>query len=157
MSREEVLASTGMSAAHFDRAAEIAMALFRFGVERSKARGLILVDTKYELGIDPAGEIVVIDEIHTPDSSRYWLASTYPERFARGDEPESLDKEYLRRWLADAGFRGDGDVPEVPSSVRVRAAAKYIEAYELITGQAFAPDESEPVARIRQNLARYIR
>jgi phosphoribosylaminoimidazole-succinocarboxamide synthase len=152
MSREEVLASTGMSAAHFDRAAEIAMALFRFGVERAAARGLILVDTKYEMGLDPSGEIVVIDEIHTPDSSRYWFSSTYEARFGRGDEPESFDKEFVRRWLANAGFRGDGPVPELPAEVRVEAAKRYIEAFEMITGETFVPDEAEPIARIDAHL-----
>ncbi len=152
-SREEILAEGRISAEHFDRAAEIAMTLFRFGRELSRSRGLILADTKYELGLAPDGTVVVIDEIHTPDSSRYWQASSYEERLARGEEPESFDKEYVRRWLAAEGFTGDGPVPTIPDDVRVEASRRYIAAFEAITGDAFVPDESEPTARIRAALA----
>ena len=153
MSREEVLASTGMSPEHFDRAAKIALDLFEFGAERAGERGLILVDTKYEMGIDTNGDVVVIDEIHTPDSSRYWFRSTYDERFDKGEEPESFDKEYLRRHLASMGFKGDGPVPDLDPAVRIEAARRYIEAFEMITGQTFVPDEKEPIARIDAALA----
>lgn len=153
VSREELLDMDAMPAEHFDRAAEIAMALFAFGQERAAARGLILVDTKYEMGLAPDGDIVVIDEIHTPDSSRYWYAEDYEARMAAGQEPRSLDKEYVRRWLAEqAGYRGDGPPPALPDHVRVEAARRYIAIYELITGQAFAPDTAEPARRIAANL-----
>ena len=95
-SREEILAISGMPAADFDRAAELAMALFRDGQRVCAERGLILVDTKYEFGKTPDGEIILIDEIHTPDSSRFWFQNTYEERFAAGQDPESFDKEYVR-------------------------------------------------------------
>ncbi|MDI1477846.1 phosphoribosylaminoimidazolesuccinocarboxamide synthase [Polyangium sp. y55x31] len=151
-SREEILAEGVISARDFDEAAEMVMALFAFGQKRCEERGLILVDTKYELGKTKDGRIVVIDEIHTPDSSRFWFARTYDERRARGEEPESFDKEYVRRWLAGTGFTGDGPIPTIPDEVRVEAARRYIEAFETITGQAFVPDLEDPHVRIRRNL-----
>ncbi|MDI1434358.1 phosphoribosylaminoimidazolesuccinocarboxamide synthase [Polyangium sorediatum] len=152
-SREEILAEGVISARDFDEAAEMVMALFAFGQKRCEERGLILVDTKYELGKTKDGRIVVIDEIHTPDSSRFWFARTYDERRARGEEPESFDKEYVRRWLAGTGFTGDGPIPTIPDDVRVEAARRYIEAFEAITGQVFVPNLEDPHARIRRNLA----
>jgi phosphoribosylaminoimidazole-succinocarboxamide synthase len=110
---------------------------------------LILADTKYEMGLAPDGTLTVIDEIHTPDSSRYWYASDYEERLARGEEPRSLDKEYVRRWLAgEAKWSGDGPPPVMPDDVRLEAARRYIASYELVTGQTFVPDAREPLARI---------
>jgi phosphoribosylaminoimidazole-succinocarboxamide synthase len=132
------------------------MALFRHGQALCEARGLILVDTKYEFGKTPAGEIVLIDEIHTPDSSRFWYLESYAARFARGQAPEGLDKEYLRRFLADRGFRGDGPIPTIPDTVRVEASRRYLTAVERITGRTFEPDLSEPLARIRSNVERYL-
>jgi phosphoribosylaminoimidazole-succinocarboxamide synthase len=152
-SRDEILARTGMSARDFDAAAEIAMALFTAGSRWCAQQGLILVDTKYELGKDPDGRILVIDEIHTPDSSRFWFAGSYEERFARGEEPESFDKEYVRRWLAAQGFQGDGPIPPIPDEIRIEAARRYIAASERITGVDFVPDLEDPSARIRRNLA----
>lgn len=151
-SREQILALTHMAEADFDRAAELAMALFAEGQRICAERGLILVDTKYELGKTPEGEIVLIDEIHTPDSSRFWYAATYDERFGAGEDPESFDKEYVRRFLAAEGFRGDGPIPHIPDDVRVEATRRYIEAIEQITGAPFEPNLDEPIARIRKNL-----
>lgn len=153
VSRGDILASGVVTPDEFDRAAEIAMKLFAFGQAECEKRGLILVDTKYELGVAPDGEIVVIDEIHTPDSSRYWFRASYPERLAKGEEPESFDKEYVRRWLASVGFTGDGAIPAIPDQVRVEAAMRYITAYETIVGEAFVPDEEEPLPRLKRNLA----
>jgi phosphoribosylaminoimidazole-succinocarboxamide synthase len=113
---------------------------------------LILVDTKYELGVDAAGELVVIDEIHTPDSSRYWYAEGYTEALRRGDDPKSLDKEYVRRWLQERGYHGDGPPPTLPDDVRCEAAQRYIETYERITGRVFEPATDEPATRIRRHL-----
>ncbi|HSU39416.1 MAG TPA: phosphoribosylaminoimidazolesuccinocarboxamide synthase [Polyangiaceae bacterium] len=152
-SRAEILALTGMPPAEFDRAAELAMTLFREGQRICAERGLILVDTKYELGKTPEGEIVVIDEIHTPDSSRFWYEKSYGERFAAGRDPESFDKEYVRRWLVEQGFRGEGPIPTIPDHVKIEAVLRYIEAVEQITGQPFVPNLEEPQARLRKNLA----
>ncbi|MBI5538037.1 MAG: phosphoribosylaminoimidazolesuccinocarboxamide synthase [Deltaproteobacteria bacterium] len=151
-SREEILAMGQITAADFDAAAEMSMALFAFGQKLCHERGLILVDTKYEFGRTPDGRIVVIDEIHTPDSSRFWFEGTYGERMARGERPDSFDKEYVRRWLSAQGFSGDGPIPVIPDDVRIEAASRYIETYETITGEPFVPDTSSPIERIRRNL-----
>jgi phosphoribosylaminoimidazole-succinocarboxamide synthase len=151
-SREEILAMGHIDTRDFDRAAELAHALFAFGQTRCAERGLILVDTKYEFGKTKSGEIVVIDEIHTPDSSRFWFAQTYGERLAKGAEPESFDKEYVRRWLAAEGFTGEGPIPTIPDDVRVEASRRYIEAFETITGAAFVPNLEEPHARMKRNV-----
>ncbi len=151
-SRDEILKLTGMPADDFDRAAELSQLLFAEGQRIAKERGLILVDTKYEFGKTADGEIVVMDEIHTPDSSRYWFSATYDERFNAGDSPESFDKEYLRRFLAAQGFMGDGKIPEIPDEVRVESTVRYRIAVEQLTGQAFVPDLTDPLPRIRKNL-----
>jgi phosphoribosylaminoimidazole-succinocarboxamide synthase len=149
VSRDELLAMGRISPDVFDRAARIAANLFAEGQRRAAERGLILADTKYEMGLDANGDITVIDEIHTPDSSRYWYADDYAQRLERGEEPRSLDKEYVRRWLAnEAKWTGDGPPPVMPDDVRIEAARRYIASYELITGKTFAPDTREPVARI---------
>jgi phosphoribosylaminoimidazole-succinocarboxamide synthase len=151
-SREEILATGKVTARDFDEAAELAMALFAEGQRVCASRGLILVDTKYEFGRTPEGKLVVIDEIHTPDSSRFWQASTYEERFRAGQDPEPLDKDYVRRWYLGQGYRGDGPPPALTDDVRVGAAERYIAAYEQITGQPFVPDEEPPLPRIVRNL-----
>lgn len=153
VSRDELLAMGRISPELLDRAAALAAALFAAGQRHAADRGLILADTKYEIGLDrsrDAGDqLVVIDEIHTPDSSRYWYADDYEARLARGEEPRSLDKEYVRRWLAhDAGWSGDGPPPIMPDEIRVEAARRYIASYEIVTGQPFEPDPREPIARI---------
>jgi phosphoribosylaminoimidazole-succinocarboxamide synthase len=149
VSRDELLAMGQVTADEFERAAAIAAALFEVGQRRAAERGLILADTKYEMGTTPDGDIVVIDEIHTPDSSRYWYADDYHERLAKGEEPRSLDKEYVRRWLSgEAKWEGDGPPPTLPDDIRVEAAKRYIKSYELVTGRPFVPDTAEPVARI---------
>jgi phosphoribosylaminoimidazole-succinocarboxamide synthase len=149
VSREELLAAGTISEDEFARAAKVAADLFAFGQAEAAARGLILADTKYELGVDAAGDIVVIDEIHTPDSSRYWYADDYAARLAKGEEPRGLDKEYVRRWLSgEAKWEGDGPPPTLPDEVRVEAARRYITTYELVTGTAFVPIVGDPVARI---------
>ena len=152
VSRAEVLEMGLLSPAEFDEAAQMCARLFAFGQAESLRRGLILVDTKYEIGRRPDGALCFIDEIHTPDSSRYWYADDYDDRFARNEEPRGLDKEYVRRTLADQGYRGDGPPPKLSDDVRCEAARRYIQVCELITGQRFVPDTEEPIARIRRNL-----
>ncbi|HVP28140.1 MAG TPA: phosphoribosylaminoimidazolesuccinocarboxamide synthase [Myxococcota bacterium] len=151
-SREQLIERGLVDAELFDRAAGIAHRLFAEGQRFAETRGLILVDTKYEMGLDERGEIVVIDEIHTPDSSRYWYRDRYERAMRDGRDPEALDKEYLRRWLVEQGYKGEGPVPEIPVEVRCEAARRYIEAYEQVTGRAFEPDTEEPLARLRRNL-----
>jgi phosphoribosylaminoimidazole-succinocarboxamide synthase len=152
-SREDIIALTGMNPDEFDRTGEMALGLFKRGQQICAERGLILVDTKYEFGRTPEGDIVVIDEIHTPDSSRFWFADSYEERFDAGQDPESFDKEYVRRWLVSRGFRGDGPIPTLPDEVRVEATSRYLESVERITGEPFKPHLGpDPVSRIRRNL-----
>jgi len=153
VSREELLAMGRIEPELFDRAAEIAAALFAEGQRHAAAQGLILADTKYEMGLAPDGTLTVIDEIHTPDSSRYWYADDYQSRLEAGEEPRSLDKEYVRRWLSgEAKWSGDGPPPIMPDEVKIEAARRYIASYELVTGTTFVPDTGHPIDRIAQAL-----
>jgi len=153
VSRGEILAEGRISEADFDRCAEMAMTLFAEGSRIAARSGIILVDTKYEVGRKPDGTIVIMDEIHTPDSSRFWYEKSYAETFGAGTDPEGLDKEYVRRWLArEANYRGDGPPPIVPDDVRIEAARRYIEAFERLTGTTFEPDTRDPASRIPKNL-----
>ncbi len=151
-SREELIASGTITAERYDEAAATGSALFEAGRRWAESRGLILVDTKYEMGLDREGRLVVIDEIHTPDSSRYWQRDGYERALSQGGDPAQLDKEYLRRWLGDQGYRGEGQWPEIPVDIRCEATRRYVEAYEQITGSAFEPDTRPIVERIRGNL-----
>jgi phosphoribosylaminoimidazole-succinocarboxamide synthase len=153
VSREQIIARGDVGAEDFDRAAALGLKLFDHASKVCAARGMILVDTKYEFGKTPDGELVVIDEIHTPDSSRYWFANTYEQRMAEGKAPESFDKEYVRRWLADQGFRGDGPAPTLPDDVRVEAARRYIEACDAVSGRTFVPNLEVPAERMKRTLA----
>jgi len=151
-SREEILDKGTITERDFDLAADMAMKLFSAGQKLCAERGLILVDTKYEFGKTKTGDVLVIDEIHTPDSSRFWLASTYDERFASGVDPEPLDKDFVRRFYTALGYRGDGPAPELPPEVRIGAAKRYMEAYEKITGESFVANTEDPLPRIAKNL-----
>ena len=131
-----------------------AKALFKRGEEIASARGLILVDTKYEFGLDEYGELTLIDEIHTPDSSRYWKADTYNARFKEGKDPEYFDKEFLRLWFKDnCDPYNDKVLPKAPPELVAELSRRYIEIYETITGKSFVHDFSQPiVVRITNNL-----
>ena len=144
--------------AEIDRVKDHAFALFKRGQEIAATRGLILVDTKYEMGYDAEGVLRIGDEVHTPDSSRYWIAATYEERLRAGKEPESLDKEFFRLWLKEQGFVDDGRPrPAVTDDVRVMLAERYINLYEKMTGQSFAiPKDADVIGRIQKNLKNYI-
>lgn len=152
VSREELLAMGQISERDFDEAAEYARLLFAHGRSVAASRGLMLVDTKYEFGKTPEGHIVVIDEIHTPDSSRYWEADSFEARMSAGEDPQSLDKEYVRRWLKEVGYGGDGPPPAIDVDVRIEASRRYIEACERVSGAAFVPNTDAPIPRIRTNL-----
>lgn len=136
----------------FDLLERQALALFAWGQEKAAERGLILVDTKYELGRTPEGRIVLIDEIHTPDSSRYWYVDGYDTAMRDAEDPKALDKEFVRRWLVDQGFRGEGAPPPLPDEIRTEAALRYIETFERITGTVFEPSTEAPLPRLRRNL-----
>ncbi len=156
ISRQQILDRGLVAPDIWRRVEEIALELFARGTELAARQGLILVDTKYEMGLSPDGQIILADEVHTPDSSRYWIASTYRERHARGEEPESLDKEFLRLWLRERGI-SDDNIPELDDDIRVRVAERYIDLYQRVTGEEFRAEISdEPVTeRIRRRIAPY--
>lgn len=149
---DEVVERDLVDAELWERVQAAALAVFRRGSELGAAAGLILADTKYEFGVAADGELLLIDEVHTPDSSRWWVASSYEERLAGGQEPESLDKEVVRRALADVGYRGDGPVPELDDSVWAATAARYVDAYERLTGSTFVPATYPAGPRIGRTL-----
>ena len=155
MSPQEIIQRGVVTQEQWNELAEKSLALFKRGAKIAGENGVILVDTKYEFGLTPEGEIILIDEIHTPDSSRFWIADTYEEKFKAGEEPDNINKEFLRLWLRGQGYMGDGPVPEVPDEVRVETAMKYIEAYERITGQKFEVPSGDPIPRIQENLKPY--
>lgn len=136
----------------------IVFGLFQRGAEIAARNGLILVDTKYELGLDENGEVTLIDEVHTPDSSRYWLALSYEERIAKGLEPENIDKEFLRLWFKDhCDPYHDKDLPKAPDDLVVELSSRFILLYEMITGKPIEIDLTLPVqTRIAKNLAEYL-
>ncbi len=155
VSRAQAIGEGLVDAATFDAAADLCLRLFEFGTRHARRRGLILVDTKYELGRRD-GQLLVTDEIHTPDSSRYWFADTYEARFAAGQDQRKVDKEYVREWYAARGYRGEGEPPPLPDAVRIEAARRYLQVYELITGRAFVPAEGPALARLERNLRPFI-
>ena len=154
LSAAEILERGLLSREHWDQASDYALKLFARGQAMAAERGLILADTKYELGLDEDGRIVLADEIHTPDSSRYWLASSYQDRFERGERPESFDKDFVRAWVSARCDPYREPVPPIPEELVLQTAEVYVRAFETITGQAFAPPAAdEPVLqRIRRNL-----
>jgi phosphoribosylaminoimidazole-succinocarboxamide synthase len=154
VSRAEVLRRGLMTPGELDEAEALALALFRRGREVAAARGLILVDTKYELGRDAEGKLMVIDEIHTPDSSRYWIAEGSAERHARGEPQRMLDKENLREWLMnERGFSGHGTPPALDDDIRVRLAVFYAELYARLLGRPFVPTVGPVLPRVEAAVA----
>jgi len=154
VSREEILQSRLVEKSLWERVEKAALELFDFASKILLERNLILVDTKYEFGLAD-GELLLADEIHTPDSSRFWYLDTYKDLFERGEEPRQIDKEYLRKWLMDKGFMGDGEAPSIPREVRVQVAQRYIEAYENITNKKFLSKADSSQAE-QQKLLSYI-
>jgi len=154
----EILARKLLTRAQWGEVSRLALALFAFGREQAAKRGLILADTKYEFGFDAEGRIQLADEIHTPDSSRYWMAASYPRRFAAGEGPQSFDKDFVRNWVAKRCDPYKDAIPEIPREVVLDAAAVYIDAYEMITGERFVlpAERAPPIERIRRNVARYL-
>jgi phosphoribosylaminoimidazole-succinocarboxamide synthase len=157
ISEAEILAQKLVSPQLWAEARAVALRLFRRGQEWAASRGLILVDTKYEMGTvageDGAEKLVVIDEIHTPDSSRYWIAEGSEERFKKGEEQRMLDKENIRQWLIqEHGFSGQGTPPPLTDEVRVALARTYVKLFEQLTGQVFEAQAGSVAERIRKNL-----
>ncbi len=148
----EVVERGFLDASTWEQTQSAALAIFKDGQAIAREAGLILVDTKYEFGRAPDGRVLLIDEVHTPDSSRFWRADTYAERFAAGDEPENFDKEFVRLAYAEHGYRGDGEPPAMPADLWVAASQRYIAIYEMLTGQSFQPGAYPVEPRLVENL-----
>jgi len=148
----EVVERRLMDADTWEQVQAAALAIFKRGQELARRGGLILVDTKYEFGRAPDGTLMLIDEVHTPDSSRFWLADSYEERVAQGEEPENFDKEFLRLWYAERGYRGDGEPPAATEGLIVQVSERYIALYEKLTGQTFQPAPYPAGPRVAQTL-----
>jgi phosphoribosylaminoimidazole-succinocarboxamide synthase len=155
LSPAQILADGLLTAAQWEEVSALSLALFARGQAMAAERGLTLADTKYEFGTDVDARIVLADEIHTPDSSRYWRAATYEARFAAGERPESFDKDFVRAWVAARCDPYHDEIPPIPASLILATSAVYVEAFETITGQSFTlPDPANDVlARVRRNLA----
>jgi len=155
ISPEDIVKEGWMSQEDWDYCSNKALELFSFGQEKAADHGMILVDTKYEMGKDSDGNIVLIDEIHTPDSSRYWIADTYDERMKDGKEPQNIDKEFLRLWFVDnCDPYNDDELPDAPEDLVTELSSRYIYLYETITGGLFPfPDSGKTIGdRIAENL-----
>lgn len=147
LTRDEIISRGLVPQPLWEEVERVALALFTRGQELARHAGLILVDTKYEFGVVD-GRLTLIDEVHTPDSSRFWVAASY----GRGEQPQHLDKEYLRLWLVDHGYRGEGAPPALPDDVVAHLAARYIDAYERLSRRTFVPGEQPATDRIRRHL-----
>jgi phosphoribosylaminoimidazole-succinocarboxamide synthase len=154
---DQIISRGLLTREQWENISELAMALFARGRTLAAERGLILVDTKYEFGLDREGRIILADEIHTPDSSRYWIGETYEHRFVAEEPPDTLDKDYLRRWVSARCDPYRDPIPEIPGEVILETARIYINAYETITGKTFEPPsrDIQILARIRANLEQY--
>ena len=157
LTAEEILSQGLLTAAQWDEVSAAALALFARGQQIAAERGLILVDTKYEFGTDATGQILIADEIHTPDSSRYWTSSGYQSAFEDGTRPPSFDKDVIRSWVAARCDPYHDPLPEIPAEMIAATSAVYVQAYEAITGQSFVADLSgdSVLDRIRTALRPY--
>ncbi len=155
ISPKEIVDRGLMTQQDWEKASNAALELFQFGQIEAAKRGLLLVDTKYEFGKDQDGNILLVDEIHTPDSSRYWIAETYDSRHARGEEPQNIDKEFLRLWFrANCDPYKDEVLPAAPAELVAELSRRYVLLYETITGEKFvpAPLSPDPKERIKANV-----
>lgn len=148
----EVVTKGYLEATDWDLIQTAALQLFKRGQATAKRAGLLLVDTKYEFGRTINGDILLIDEVHTPDSSRFWRADTYSERFATNAEPDNFDKEFVRLAYAERGYRGEGPAPELPEEIWLSASQRYIQIYEMLTGKEFVPGKYPVEFRLQDNL-----
>lgn len=148
----EVVSKGLLDAKTWDQIQSAALAIFKEGQAAARESGLILVDTKYEFGLTEDNQLMLIDEVHTPDSSRFWLGQTYAERFASGLEPENFDKEFVRIAYAEQGYRGDGEIPLMPDDLWTAVSGRYIRIYEMLTGESFSPGAHPVESRLLKNL-----
>ena len=150
-----LLGSKTITTGDWEQSSRIAQEFFAFGQAKAAGQGLVLVDTKYEMGRDENGEILLIDEIHTPDSSRYWIADSYQQRTREGQEPDNVDKEFLRLWfMENCNPYEDKVLPPAPYDLVIELSRRYIYLYEKITGRSFEfPEADQPIeTRLESNL-----
>lgn len=156
LSAKQILDQGLLTTDQWDTVCRYALALFKRGQELSARNGLILADTKYEFGTDMDGNIVLADEIHTPDSSRFWIAESYDAAFAAGKRPKSFDKDFIRAWVVERCDPYKDQIPEIPEDLVLQTSDVYLQAYKMITGKTFRRDmNSDPLASIRAALAPY--
>lgn len=157
LTRDDILTRGLLSEEQWDTVSRYALALFARGKALAAERGLILVDTKYEFGTDKDGTVILADEIHTPDSSRYWLAESYEQRFESGERPQSFDKDFIRAWVTARCDPYKDRIPKIPAELIEQTSRVYTQAYETITGKTFTADTSGKTVldRIRENLKPY--
>lgn len=159
ISPKDIISEGWMNQADWEEASHYAIKLFEHGTRVAREHGLILVDTKYEFGRDASGKIILVDEIHTPDSSRYWLADNYEDRIASGREPDNIDKEFLRLWFVEhCDPYHDKELPQAPQELIITLASRYIQLYEKITNESFiAEDYHDPIEeRIKHRLKHFL-
>jgi phosphoribosylaminoimidazole-succinocarboxamide synthase len=154
ISESDIVARKIVSASLWEQIRETALALFALGTTELEARGLLFADTKYEFGVLD-GRLVLADEIHTLDSSRFWNAASYEASLTAGSPPEMMDKEPIRRWLMEMGFKGDGPIPTIPDPYRSELMEHYTRSFRTITGTDCVIDRSAPLDRIEKNLDAY--
>jgi phosphoribosylaminoimidazole-succinocarboxamide synthase len=154
ISREEIISQKLVDEKTYTQVKKMATDLFNFASEYCAKNNLILVDCKFEFGKTPDGKLVVIDEIFTPDASRFWILDTYEKHFNAGEKPDILDKEFFRQWLInEKNFMGDGKIPDVEDDIKVEFVNRYVKSYEMITGKEFKPStEGSIIDRIKKNL-----
>jgi len=152
----EVVERGLLDEATWEQVQAAALAIFKRGQEIARRGGLILVDTKYEFGRTPDGKVTIIDEVHTPDSSRFWLAKSYEDIVAQGAEPENFDKEFLRLWYTERGYRGDGEPPAATDDLIAQVSERYIALYEMLTGRTFEPGAYPANPRIASALQAFL-
>ena len=154
LTREEIIKRKIVPQKIYEQIEDVAIRLFERGTKICAKAGIILVDTKYEFGLYD-GKLVLIDEIHTPDSSRFWVKGTYSERFKKGLEPENFDKEFLRLWYAKKGYKGDGKAPVMPESFKKKVSKRYTDIFAMLTGEKIVRKKEDIEKRIIKNLTAY--
>ncbi|MDA3862700.1 MAG: phosphoribosylaminoimidazolesuccinocarboxamide synthase [Deltaproteobacteria bacterium] len=152
ISKDEIIKTGLVGKDLYETLEKKALALFELGSNQAKKRGLILADTKYEFGLDKTGELYLIDEVHTPDSSRYWYQEDYKKRFAMGKAPRGLDKDYVRNYMKEQGYNGEGKIPPLPDEVKLEAATRYAYLYQKLTGKDFRPQIVSPLEVVENQL-----
>lgn len=155
LTEKEILQGRLVSKKIWNQMKRVALALFEEGTKICARSGIVLVDTKYEFGLDKKGNLLLIDEIHTPDSSRFWVKKTYQERFKKGLEPENFDKEFLRIWYVARGYKGEGKPPKMSASLQKAVSKRYRSIYEQMTGNKFKKFKYPIEQRIRKNLSKF--